>query len=560
MDSTLMSCPTCGHSVNSSSGHCTYCGAVISQRGAKKQLDGKIAAEETPASPSEPPEQPAAMSRAAVMSEAGEKERTAAAKPPESILAPKGPAESVAAESAEPTGDAESFAEAPVTASKAAHEDTLPEKEPASATDASGLPSASDSTPEIDLTQVEAEAEPLGEHTPAGDLMRANQTPAKEKASSGSRMHQAVAAPPEDEPEPEKLSAAPAAQALDPTVAEPDEAEMLGAEIMAVIESQVSAAEKQRSKAFEGHSSGHDTAVAVRDPDADDRQPHAVQERAPEKTGSLTSDAPTETILLETADEVQISAGQASGKAIEKIKMAAAKPNTAAKAGSDAAAESPERPPDTLKTENAALKTAAVNKNQTETLAAVDNSKDEKAEKAKIQALKRQKAALAKAQAHKKQQLLLAKAAALKRKKAAEAEAQAGAANAQAINKKRAAAAGEPTPKIEDAAAGAPQKGASAAIGRDLEVNSKLQELLKKYSGKAIGINYDNSVEIREALLEKANNEYFSVFVKDKKLHYSYPLKTILAIIEGPEGVDAGNSKQPKKFNAVIKVYPLVLF
>ena len=87
-----------------------------------------------------------------------------------------------------------------------------------------------------------------------------------------------------------------------------------------------------------------------------------------------------------------------------------------------------------------------------------------------------------------------------------------------------------------------------------------MQDLLKKYEGQAIGINYDNSAEIREAFLEKANGEYFSVFVKDKKLHYSYPLKSILTVIEGKDGVDTGNSKQAQKFNAVIKVYPLVLF
>jgi hypothetical protein len=163
-----------------------------------------------------------------------------------------------------------------------------------------------------------------------------------------------------------------------------------------------------------------------------------------------------------------------------------------------------------------------------------------KADLAKAQAVKNQKAALAKAQALKKQKLALAKAAALKRKKAAQANSQA---NAEAPKKKGPAAA-EPPPNVDPGP----------------EANSRMQTLLEKYKGRVIGINYDNSADIKKAQLVEANAEYFSVFVKDQNLKYSYPLKAILSLIEGKDGVDAGNSKQPKKFIAVIKVYPLVLF
>jgi len=522
-------------------------------RGNEEQPE--IAAEETLATQSEPPEQPAAMPRAAEMSEDVDDVRTTAAKPPESILAPKGPAESAAAESVEPAGDAELLAEAPATAGEAEPEDTLLQEDAQEAAAAAAdLPPPADSNPEIAAAAAEeAKADPPAGQMPAGSLMQADLTSTEENARSGGSTPQAVAEPLKNEAKSEDPPAAPAGEALDPPVEEPDEAEALGAEIMAVIEGRASEDEAKPSRAAYAQSSEGFAAVAARDHDADDRQSKAVQESASEKTGSLTSDAPSETILLEVADEVQIAAGKASGKATGKIKTEAAKPKTAVKAGSDAAAKSADRPPDIQKTENAASKTAAGIKKQKEKLAAVDSSKDEKTETAKSQALKRQKAALAKAQAQKKQQLLLAKAAALKQKKAIEAK-------AQAINKKKAAPAGEETAKIEDTAAASRQKGASGAVAHELEAGSKLQDLLQKYKGKAIGINYDNSAEIREALLEKANNEYFSVFVKDKKLHYSYPLKSILVIIEGREGVDSGNSKQPQKFNAVIKVYPLVLF
>jgi len=90
--------------------------------------------------------------------------------------------------------------------------------------------------------------------------------------------------------------------------------------------------------------------------------------------------------------------------------------------------------------------------------------------------------------------------------------------------------------------------------------NTRMLGLLKKYEGQAIGINYDNSAEIKEAKLVEANDEFFSVFVKDQGLNYSYPLNTILTIIEGKDGVGTGKPEQKGNFNAVIKVYPLVLF
>jgi hypothetical protein len=84
--------------------------------------------------------------------------------------------------------------------------------------------------------------------------------------------------------------------------------------------------------------------------------------------------------------------------------------------------------------------------------------------------------------------------------------------------------------------------------------------LLKKYEGKTIGINYDNSAEIREAELVEANDEFFSVMVTDTKLQYSYPLQTLLSLIEGEDGVETGEAQSKTKYDAVIKVYPLVLF
>jgi hypothetical protein len=152
------------------------------------------------------------------------------------------------------------------------------------------------------------------------------------------------------------------------------------------------------------------------------------------------------------------------------------------------------------------------------------------------------------------QKLVMANAEALKRKKAVQAK-------AQALTKQKAAQATiEAANEGDSAAVRTAARADRPEIDRGLQADTTMQTLIEKFKGQVIGINYDNSAEFKEAQLVEANAEYFCVFVKDKGLHYSYPLNTILTVIEGKNGVDVGNKKQPNKFNAVIKLYPLVLF
>ncbi|MGD8670433.1 MAG: hypothetical protein PVF31_10130, partial [Desulfobacterales bacterium] len=194
---------------------------------------------------------------------------------------------------------------------------------------------------------------------------------------------------------------------------------------------------------------------------------------------------------------------------------------------------------------------------QQEALLKAEARKKEKAAQAKAAALKKKKLAQAKAEALKKQKAAQAKAEALKKKKAAQAR-------AMALKKQKANwAKTDALKKQKEAQAQAEASAADvqvAAVGQSNHI--KLLELLKRYKGKAIGINYDNSAEIKEAELVEANEEFFSVMVKEKKVQYSYPLKTILTIVEGEQGVETetGEDHKKAKFDAVIKVYPLVLF
>jgi hypothetical protein len=206
-------------------------------------------------------------------------------------------------------------------------------------------------------------------------------------------------------------------------------------------------------------------------------------------------------------------------------------------------------------------------KKQRETQAKAEALKKEKAVQAKAAALKKKKLDRVKAEALKKQKVAQAKAEALKKRKEAQAkvksvkEQKTAQARVEALKKqKEAQAIAEASAREMQVASSSVQEAGPQTTGEGLNMHAKLLGLLKRYKGKAIGINYDNSAEIKEAELIEANEEFFSVMVKDKKLQYSYPLKSILTIIEGQEGVETGQDEKKIKFDAVIKVYPLVSF
>jgi len=132
--------------------------------------------------------------------------------------------------------------------------------------------------------------------------------------------------------------------------------------------------------------------------------------------------------------------------------------------------------------------------------------------------LKQQRAALARAEALKQKKLAVARAVALKKKKAAMTQL-------------------PPAP-----------------------ANFQTRKLLKKYLGKTVGINYDNSAKIAPAELVALNSEYLTVAVSSKGLHYHFPLPTILSVIEGADGKGVPTGAANEVYDAVVKIYPLVLF
>jgi hypothetical protein len=251
----------------------------------------------------------------------------------------------------------------------------------------------------------------------------------------------------------------------------------------------------------------------------------------------------SEIILLESESEVK--PGDSSAIEAEMhLDVAASQESSGKENEADAQAKL-----NAQKARNEALKT------QQEALLQAEARKKEEAVQAKADALKKKKLARAKAEALKKQKAAQAKAEALKNKKAAQAK-------SLALNKRKAVLPKADALKKQKAAQAMAEESAETVEVAACTQNNfvKLLGLLKRYKGKAIGINYDNSAEIKEAELVEANEEFFSVMVKEKKVQYSYPLKTILTIVEGEQGVETGEDDKKARFDAVIKVYPLVLF
>ena len=303
---------------------------------------------------------------------------------------------------------------------------------------------------------------------------------------------------------------------------DPSESETLGADILELVTDEASEPETNQDQPSESATSPDEAAVEKQ------------AETAPDVTSDDfdIEDGELETIFLTSDDEVQSGTPSSTEESEKPIELAAATAVVAAKSDDSSAPGQAQAEADMIQ-------------KQTEAQATVEAVKIEKAAQGLAEAQKKQKAALSKAQALKMKKLKFAQAQALKRKKVAMVK-------AQALKKQKEAQTGIENANRETAT--------GATMIQSMQANTKILGLLKKYEGQVIGINYDNSADIKEAELVEANDEFFSVFVKDQKLTYRHPLKTILTIIEGQDGVETGIPEQKAKFKAVVKVYPLVLF
>ena len=166
-------------------------------------------------------------------------------------------------------------------------------------------------------------------------------------------------------------------------------------------------------------------------------------------------------------------------------------------------------------------------------------ARDETDEGKRSDLLRKKEAEEAKAEALIKQQEEEAKAEALIKQQEEEAK-------AEALRKQK-------EEKIEEEKKDLQKK--ADDIINVLKPKTKIKDLLKKYEGQTIGINYDSSTEIKCANLVKAGDDLFSILIMDDELMKSYPLRTIMSIIEGVDGVSTDTMEGKSPFSIVIQVY-----
>ena len=175
------------------------------------------------------------------------------------------------------------------------------------------------------------------------------------------------------------------------------------------------------------------------------------------------------------------------------------------------------------KAEQEALKKNEASQKQIELL-----SQETDALKLETESLKKQKEALEEAEA--------------KRKEAQEAERKAENKKAEALRKER-----EDKQKRTD------------TILKTLVPKPNFEELLKKYEGEEIGINYDDPAEIKRAQLAKVNADHFSVLEMETELLYSYPFGNILSIVEAVDGVPVDISGETANYPIIVRVLHLMV-
>jgi hypothetical protein len=561
MDTDPKNCAKCGHTVNDTAVACAYCGADISSEGSLPQPDDQVPG--TIAPPGEPSSLPADDSLP-VLDMADESASTPEESQEHLDSEPAGQMPSKEAPSEITETAAEGVPGAQDLSSDAQHhiDVPLPAEEPIVNLDAdkeAGVPeqgSGADTDPTA-INNSELNPDTSVDPNTAVD----SQPDTAEAAAEVIPLAAKVSAPYGSDDSP----SLPDEPVLEFSGEDSSESETLGADILELVGDEPAEAGSTPQQPSEKAALSDEPTVetiteivpdpAPDGPDNQDGQQAALSLPPENDVASATQSLPAD------VEEAMKTEGFEKPEEFAAPTAAAKSDDSSEPGEAEAMAEGIQKQPEgqasvgALKIEKAAKELAEAQKKQKANLAKAQARKKKKVELAKAEALKRKKAAALKAQALKKQK----EAQALKKQK--EAQALKEQKETQALKKQKEAQVGIEK-AIQGMAAGSNSLKVDTPdrLNQGMESNAKILNLLKKYENQAIGINYDNSADIKEAELVEANNEFFSVFVKDKDLNYSHPLKTILTIIEGEDGVGAGKPEQESKFNAVIKVYPLVLF
>jgi len=561
MNANLKSCPKCGHSANDTAATCAYCGAVVSAEDPSLQTGKKTLVEATPYSEQMPLMQPDEPLPDITRTEEPVNTVTAVVEWLEPDDSDSPPAADSAEHASEPIDEP-----APT---KTEHESAGELLDPSQVIESNQEVSPTTSENRVDNHQVAAEAneqEPIPLQVPESEAKTADlsdnaQQDAEEKMKTDMAAEQSRLSPEPDvnaqqDTEEQMKTDAAAEQSLFFT-----EFDLLKSDDNEPPESAAPELKRSDRDKFEAPA-GSDTVLPF-DEVVTETQTDKVQDAPPTEADEPAAEPPT--VADESVAEPPAVIEHGAPKedillTLDEIVQPPAK-NTPDSVG-ELAGEDAESTTGTSTTKGMPDILPSQDKFQTEPEPILKKSKVqsvptvlkiEKAAQELAEAVKKQKVALAEARALKKQKLMRAKAQALKRKE----ETLPG---TPALKKQKEAPVGSEIKKKEIAKQSISKtKSPPRMTTQGLKAHTKMQALLKKYANQAIGINYDNSADIKEAKLVEVNDEFFIVFVKHNALHYSYPLNTILTVIEGKAGVGSADPEKKENFNVVIKVCPLTL-
>lgn len=207
------------------------------------------------------------------------------------------------------------------------------------------------------------------------------------------------------------------------------------------------------------------------------------------------------------------------------------------------------------------LQTAALQKEK-QAYEKAETAKKEQLEQARLEALQKIEAAREKMIALEEEALALRKEAETLKKEKADLAAEA--ARRKARDEKEAEQRRQVEKEARERAAALEQERRDAekrmaAILKTVVPKPTMKELLKKYEGEPVGINFDDPAEIKGARLAKVNEDHFSIIVPENELVHSYPYSDILSIVEGADGVPIDTSDETPTYPVVIRVMHLMV-
>jgi hypothetical protein len=86
-----------------------------------------------------------------------------------------------------------------------------------------------------------------------------------------------------------------------------------------------------------------------------------------------------------------------------------------------------------------------------------------------------------------------------------------------------------------------------------------MKEILSKYVGHVIAINYKDPTKTEDAQLVDVGNDYFTIIDIKTKLVYHFPFRVILGIVTSEHGISTGSFSQ-KQYPAAIHIDHLIVY